>query len=294
MSWIEVWQDVFKRAVLNRRGLDSFIAHGDDLIAARAECASIAVAGQVPSILCLHGFTGVPHEVRLGCEVAASLGLAAFAPLLPGHGTSSLELAETGYEDWLGAAQLAFDELRARGPVFILGLSMGSLLATELTLRAPGDVLGLILVSNAFWLPAPYPAWALAAADQLKLPNFRVKKGGSDIFDEQARRSHVSYSAQPISGAIDVLRAGQRLRLRLDEVHRPTLILHGGRDRVCPVENAWRVAERLGSAESRVVIFPKSHHILTRDCERNEVAAEVLRFVSERLPVKPDQNSCLS
>ena len=285
MSWVEIWHKGLNSALLDRRWLDGFVARDADSIAQRTEVASIAVSGLAPSILCLHGFTGVPHEVRLGCDVASSLGLAARAPLLTGHGTSSLDLANTRYEDWFSAAKAAFDELRARGPVFLLGLSMGSLLATELCLSAPGDVLGLILVSNAFWLKTPYPAWALAAADRLNLPNFRIKKGGSDIFDLEARLSHISYQAQPLHGAVDVLRAGERLRARLADVHRPTLVLHGGRDQVCPVENAWRVAERLGSGDSRVVIFPKSHHILTRDCERTEVAAEIRRFVADRLPL---------
>ena len=229
-------------------------------------------------MLCLHGFTGTPQEVRLGCEVAEELGLAAEAPLLPGHGTSSMDLSKTDFSDWLAAARLSFDRLRARGPVILMGLSMGSLLATELSLSAPGDVAGLILASNAFWLQAPYPAWALCAADALALPNVRLKKDGPDIGDESARRSHVTYPAQPLHGGIEVLRAGRRLRQRLGDVRRPTLILHGGRDQVCPVSNAWRVAERLGSNDRRVVIFPASHHILTRDREREQVRDEILRF----------------
>ena len=48
-------------------------------------------------MLCIHGFTGTPAEVRIGCEVAESLGLASEAPCLAGHGASSADLALTTY-----------------------------------------------------------------------------------------------------------------------------------------------------------------------------------------------------
>jgi carboxylesterase len=275
------WSRKLAERLLAHRAFDRIIPrhinHLDDLVQSRP----IVSPGNVPTVLCLHGFTGVPEEVRLGCEVAQSLGLAACAPLLPGHGTSALDLGRTRFVDWLSAATSAFDELRARGPVVLVGLSMGSLLATELTLRAPGDVAGLVLMSNAFWLKAPYPAWGLYGAEALGLKRVQIAKEGADIGDPSAKQSHVTYTAQPLSGAWEVLRAGERLRERLRDIHRPTLVLHGARDRVCPVDNAWRAAERLGTSDVRVVIFPRSHHIITRDREHQRVRAELERFLRE-------------
>ncbi len=275
------WSKKLAERVLAHRAFDQIIARNINHLGQRAESRPIGSPGNVPSVLCFHGFTGVPEEVRLGCEVAQSLGLATCAPLLPGHGTSALDLAGTSFADWLSVAERAFDELRAQGPVVLVGLSMGSLLATELTLRAPGDVAGLVLMSNAFWLKAPYPAWGLYGAEALGLKRVQLAKNGADIGDPAARQSHVTYTAQPLSGAWEVLRAGERLRERLTDIHRPTLILHGARDRVCPVDNAWRAAERLGTTNVRVVIFPRSHHIITRDREHPRVRAELDRFLRE-------------
>ena len=69
-------------------------------------------------------------------------------------------------------------------------------------------------------------------------------------------------------------------RVQLTRVHAPTLILHGARDRVTPVANAWRVAMRLGTTQKRTVIFVRSHHILTRDVERDAVRAEIAAFMT--------------
>lgn len=244
----------------------------------RPETAAIRIAGRTPTVFCIHGFTGVPFEVALGCRVAEELGLAAEAPLLAGHGTSSADLARTNFAHWVESVRAPFDAARKRGPVILVGLSLGSLIATELLISAPGDVLGLVVLSNAFWLQSPYPALAIDWADRIGVRNIGIRKNGSDLGDADARGSQVSYSIQPVSAAISLLRAGERMRERLNRVHRPTLVLHGARDQVCPVKNAWKLAERLGTRDRRVVIFPESHHILTRDSEHAQVAAEMRHF----------------
>lgn len=260
------------------RWMGRYVAQEADQLSGRDGLSAISLPGAQPTVVCIHGFTGTPAEVSIACDAAQAVGLAAEAPLLPGHGSSSDELAKLNYADWLHHAQEVFDRIRARGPVFLVGLSLGSLLATELCLSAPGDVRGLALLGNAFWLQAPYPRWALQLADAWALPNWTLRKGESDLGDLQERQRQLSYRVQPLHGAISVLRAGETLRERLHRLHRPLLVLHGARDGLCPVSNAWRVAERAGSRESRVVVYPRSHHLLTRDVERDAVARELKSF----------------
>jgi len=69
---------------------------------------------------------------------------------------------------------------------------------------------------------------------------------------------------------------------RLSAIATPTLILHGGRDRVCPRENVDLVKTRLGTTHVRTRIFHGSAHMLAADLERDDVAREVVRFVEER------------
>lgn len=247
--------------------------------------------GRLPTVVAIHGFTGVPSEVGLCSEVAEELGLASVAPLLAGHGRDARHLRATTYADWLESARVSFDAARKKGPVILVGLSMGSLIATELTLGAPGDVAGLVLLSNAFWLTSPHPRLSLTAARLLRFPNFYIDKKGSNIGDLDGRREHLSLDAQPLYSALSLLEAGARLREELFRIHRPTLILHGANDGVCPVENAWKVAERLGTRDFRVVVLPRSQHIITRDVEKQQVRDELRRFFQRvgRLPEHPPQ-----
>jgi carboxylesterase len=237
----------------------------------------LELAGTPPTWLALHGFCGAPEEMRLVVEAAASLGQAAHAPVLAGHGTHASDLAPLRFEDWLAGIQLPLARARQRGDVILVGLSLGSLLASRAVLDDARQVLGLVLLSNAFFL-APFPSWPLSLAHSLKVPDFRVPKAHADIGDPEARKNHVSYSAQPVRAAISVQRAGLSLFQRLGEIPCPTLIVHGAKDHLCPVSNAWRVAERIGRSDTRVVILPRSHHIVTRDFDRELLRSVLVDF----------------
>jgi carboxylesterase len=77
-------------------------------------------------VLALHGFGATPQEVLLVVDLARELGLAALAPLLPGHGTSVLDLARTRFSHWLCAAERALLQLaQEHGEVIVIGSSMG-------------------------------------------------------------------------------------------------------------------------------------------------------------------------
>jgi carboxylesterase len=250
---------------------------------------ALVAAGRTPSVLALHGFTGTPQEVALVVEVARELGLAAEAPLLPGHGQRVADLALTSFEDWLAAAEQHYTRLAARGPVVVSGLSMGALLAFHLAKNHPDSTLGVIALSNAMWLGSPWPAWGLKLVDWLRVPDFWLSKSGPDLGDREQRALHLTYNAQPVRAAVSLLRAGEVLAEQLQHVHAPTLLLHGALDAVAPVQNAFRVAVRLGTLDKRTVVFERSRHILTRDVERDAVRAELLTFLRRfvQRPVEP-------
>lgn len=248
------------------------------------DVAPLQVDGATPTVLAFHGYCGVPREVAVVCEAARARGLGALAPLLAGHGTSPADLAPLRFRDWVGSVRAPLAAASERGPVILAGLSLGSLVALHLALERPARVAGLVLLGNALWLTQPFPALALRAVKALRLPDFGFPKFAPDIGDPEARRDHTTYPSQPVHGAIDVQETADRLVRELGRITYPTLILHGARDRTCPVSNAWRLAERLGSADVQVRILPRSRHVLTRDVERAQVQEAIEGFLSRWAP----------
>jgi carboxylesterase len=88
----------------------------------------------VKAVLCLHGFTGTPFEIRPIADELTRLGYHVESPTLAGHGADVKALEGTGWRDWLRSAELAFDALAARtsGRIAVVGFSMGGLLALRL------------------------------------------------------------------------------------------------------------------------------------------------------------------
>jgi carboxylesterase len=242
---------------------------------------ALELPGRAPRVLAFHGFTGTPQEVALVVDVAQELGLGALAPLLPGHGQRVSDLAPLRFADWLAAAELHYARLAAVGPVVVAGLSMGALLAFHLAANHPDTTVGVIAMANAMWLKSPWPTWGLALADRLRIPDFSLPKSAPDLGDREQRALHLTYNAQPIRAAISLLRAGSALSQQLHRVKAPTLLLHGALDTVAPVTNACRVSVRLGALKKRTVIFERSHHVLTRDVEREDVRREITQFLRE-------------
>jgi esterase/lipase len=109
----------------------------------------------------------------------------------------------------------------------------------------------------------------LKAWDRLGLPDFSMPKAGSDIGDPEARATHVTYGLQPVRAAIEVQRGGERTEALLGSVTVPALVAHGKHDLVCPFANAERVMRLLGSTDKTLIVLPRSHHIVTRDYDKD-------------------------
>jgi carboxylesterase len=241
--------------------------------------ATLESPGAAPEVIAFHGFSGTPQEVALVAEAAREIGLGAYAPLLPGHGTHARDLSTTGWKEWIAFAETVFLERTEGAPAILSGLSMGSLLALHLAAKYPSRVTGLVLLANAIRLKSPYPGTALRLAGFLRLPDFWMPKAAPDIGDKVGRESQLTYNAQPVHAAIEVEKAGRRVRSELGQIKAPALILHGRRDLVCPWTNAPELERALGSNDKRVVILERSHHILTRDREASIVREEVTKFL---------------
>jgi len=89
--------------------------------------------------LLLHGLTGSPAEMRPVGEALAGAGFRAVGPVLPGHGTTPVDLYGVTRGDVIRAAESALLSLCGARRIFLCGLSMGSLLVIHLAARSWAD-----------------------------------------------------------------------------------------------------------------------------------------------------------
>ena len=232
------------------------------------------VGGAGAAVLCLHGLTGTPYEVRPPAEALASNGFACLGPLLPGHGETPEQLARTPRSAWLEAALEAHDRLaKTHARVYALGLSMGGIVALALAARRP--VQGLVV------LAAPL---RLAGLVRLAVPVLsrlvRQLPKRPAIADPEARARHPSYTRMPLPAVREFMQLQREVRAELERVTAPMLLIYSTGDPTVPVSNADLIAATVGSTDCRVHLLSRSAHVLPVDVERDEVAARVLGFFS--------------
>ena len=242
----------------------------------------IFAAGRSPCVVALHGFTGTAGELGDLLGAVGAAGYALDAALLPGHGTGAERLQDATFDDWLAASRQRVREATlAYGRVVLLGYSLGSLVAMQIASERPEGLAGLMAMSNALTLGAgsgvPLGLWARS---RRRMPDlYLVKPRPGDLVDRTHEDDFVTYDRHPLRAALEVYRAGARVREVVGRVACPTLIQHGRRDLVCPWRNAVRLAAGLRTRDVTIALYERSAHVLGWDGERADVAREMLAFL---------------
>jgi carboxylesterase len=247
---------------------------------------ALFVRGGPRGVLCLHGFTGTPFEVRPLAEALAGRGFTVSAPVLAGHCGTVEELACMRWPDWLASAQAALDRLRAEvngAPVAVAGFSLGGLLALRLA-RLHADQIAALAVIAAPLRLRGYQVMGVRTLSRLPallrrgplavLPKF----GGYDVLDTEMKRQNPGLPGMPIAGIASLIELGEIVRRDLPDIHTPVLIAHGERDRTVPLGDSLELAGTIGSAVIERLFLPRSGHLVAIDVERSTLVETATRF----------------
>ncbi len=233
--------------------------------------------GDRRGVLCIHGFTGTPYEMRYLGEALAARGLTVQGMALPGHATRIDDLYDKTWRDWVDGVTAAYDALAARcDRVAVVGQSLGGLLALYLaTRRSPATVVSL---AAPLWLEGfgGAVAYALTRGPLAGRVRTLPKLGGSDVRDDRVRAENPCYRGFPVPALAQLLAFIDVVDAALPQVRVPALVMHATQDHTAPVGSAHRIAARLGSPERPTLrILAESYHLIACDVERDLVAAEV-------------------
>ncbi len=248
--------------------------------------APFEMQGGPDAVLLLHGLTGSPFEVRHIAERLHARGLRCLGPVMPGHGGDPSALAELPWQAWVEGARRELASLDGARRTFIVGCSMGALVACALAHALPEKVDGLALLAPALHLAAGARlAGFLARRTPLgKLLPPVPKVGGSDVRDPVMRRENPAMAAVPIAAVGELMELARHVEVLLPGVVAPALVVAGRRDHTVTLRGARRLARRIGSGPARLLVLERSFHLVGIDVERERCADEVAAFF-DQIPV---------
>jgi dipeptidyl aminopeptidase/acylaminoacyl peptidase len=215
--------------------------------------------GPFPLVILLHGHSlvgrGAEQVLSTAEALAREICFAGFAISLPGYGSTEIPVGAIEgttrqvVKDGLSTAkQLQWVD---SSHVMFYGVSRGAVV-TAVMLNEVEGVSGAVLYSGAYDIDRLYRETSSLWVRKLINPNG---------------------DANP--KLLNLL--GQESRWRV-----PTLILHGGRDQLIPVNQALLLRDRLQTLGTphRLVIYPQSGHFLPRQSVREQT----LNFLKETAP----------
>jgi carboxylesterase len=229
-------------------------------------------------VLVVHGFTSTPQSIRPWGEHLARSGWTVLAPRLPGHGTSTSDLADSEPAEWVGEAEMALDGLFEHcSSVFLCGMSMGGTIVLDLAARHDDRVAGVVCVNPTIYSDDPRTRLAPLLG---RLP-FSVKGIGSDIADPSQRE--LCYDRIPLKTAARLIGFQNDVKSRLEQVRAPLLVFGSRQDHVVPPGNSTFVAEHVSSEDVEVVWLERSYHVATLDYDADVIFDRSTEFIAKRL-----------
>jgi carboxylesterase len=229
-------------------------------------------------VLVLHGFTGSPQSVRPIAEALIKHGFSVEMPLLPGHGTNTRDMANTGYSDWINAAKNAYETLSSRAAaVGVVGLSMGGTLALNLAEDIP-VIKGLALVNP---LVEAFSPDIIDALSQMKASGIETVNGvGSDIAKPDVKE--LAYEEIPVDCVLSLNKGVERVFSRLHDVKCPIYVFTSKNDHVVNPATSDYLMEKT-SGEKKRLFLESSFHVATLDYDADIVVNETVSFFDQIL-----------
>lgn len=235
-------------------------------------CEPLSKDGGPNGALVLHGFTGCPQSMRPLAEAFAAAGFAVELPRLPGHGTVVEDMIATGWGDWSGAVEDAYETLAARcDRVVVAGLSMGGTLTTWLATRRP-DLAGIVCINPLMRIVPEITDMARQMIDE---GQDRIPAIGGDIADPEA--SEVAYESTPLGPLVSLAEAADDLRDHLGEISCPLLLMTSPEDHTVPPADSDELAAGVGGPVERISL-DRSYHVATVDHDCETIFTEAVAF----------------
>jgi len=229
-------------------------------------------------VLLLHGFGASPNGMRVWGEALANAGMAVSIPRLPGHGTRWQDLNRTTEDEWVRAAEAALSALRAdHDQVYVMGLSLGAVLAVRLAETRPDDVTGVVAVN-------PVVTGLPGTSSALRLFRRSVRAVTGDV--RRGGVQDVTYSRVGLRAAASLRRLGAQVLASAATVTAPVLVVTSRDDHVVPAEQSSTLWDALTSSARERLEVGDSYHLLPLDNDAPTLFARCIDFVRTHELVK--------
>ncbi|SVB50326.1 uncharacterized protein METZ01_LOCUS203180 [marine metagenome] len=227
----------------------------------------------------IHGFTNTTYEVKELAYYLGEQGYYTVANNLPGHGTTVDDCNRCKYTDWINFVEQGIAEMSSQcNNVFVVGISMGSVLALHLSSIFPlnaavfgatvlqfKDYFGTRVLTPILHRIIPTRDKSLSYP-----PNIRNK-----IF-------YYGYPVWPMSAVNEMRKLSNKVKKILSQVNVPALIIHSEKDKLQLPANTSLVYNSISSdIKEKLILKNAGHNLFDYSLDQDMVFQKVGSFFNQ-------------
>jgi alpha-beta hydrolase superfamily lysophospholipase len=220
-------------------------------------------------------------------HVAARLNGAGYAVVavdIRGHGRSPGWPGDvTGVDDWVADTKALLERARAAAddrPLFLMGHSLGALIAGAYVTRAGGDGLAGLVLSGLAVLAGSILLESMGDPEGQGIPSTSLSRDPEvqRAYDDDplvfADRVPAESTAASLEAAIEVYQGAGSITL-------PVLMFHGAEDGIADPDGAREFFESLGSDDKQLRVYECLRHETMNEPERDRVLDDLVAWLDE-------------
>ncbi|MFY9921978.1 MAG: lysophospholipase [Mycobacterium sp.] len=246
-------------------------------------------------VLC-HGYAEHARRYDHVAQRFGESGLAVYALDLRGHGRSGgkrvylRDISEytEDFHTLVGIAAAEYPELK----LVVLGHSMGGGVVFAYGVEHPDDYAAMVLSGPAVDAQdgvSPVMAFVAKALGQI-LPGLPVEQLPTDAVsrDPQVVAAYnadpmVYHGKLPAGIARALIGVGETMPQRAPALTAPLLVVHGGQDKLIPVQGSRHLMECVGSQDAHLKVYPELYHEVFNEPERAVVLDDVASWIETKI-----------
>jgi alpha-beta hydrolase superfamily lysophospholipase len=248
------------------------------------------------SIFIVHGLNEHSGRYQHLARILTAQEYAVYGLDFPGHGRSDgVRSYVDSYNDFNESMESYLDMIKdwqSGAPLFLLGHSMGGLLATVYLADHPDQIKGAILSASLAKVPEYVSDFTLEMGKILSaiLPKFRLIEFDKEGLSQDPAVVQAYYDDPLVYTGKSTVRISNELNYGINQIEdrgsqikQPLLILHGGADRICDPSWSQYLHDLVSSTDKKLVIYDGFYHEIINEPEADQVFKDILNWLDEHV-----------
>ena len=168
-------------------------------------------------------------------------------------------------------------------PVFLIGHSMGGMLAVAYTEEHQDRLTGVVVTGAAVVISDMI--MGLLELDEIPAVSLAPFVSRDPVvvqaYDDDPLNYHGAMPRDMLAQAPERI---ERVRSNFGKISVPILVMHGEHDGLAPMQAAIDIIAGVTSGDRTLRIWPSLYHEIFNEPEKDAVISETLRWITERLP----------